>query len=170
MTRRDLERTVAEFMDSHTTMTLACCSGSSPWAAAVYYARHGLDLVFFSSPASRHSTVLAENPRAAAAIHGDYEGWQEIKGLQMEGSVEQIKGATAKAVAMTTYLVRYPFAKDLLFRPGMVSARVARKMAKVVLYKFRPDSIVYMDNEAEFGTRWKLEIKDGRAVADPVRA
>ena len=117
MNREELERTVIEYMDSFTTMTLASCMEERPWAAAVFYARQGWDLVFFSSPASLHSGMFAANPRAAAAIQGDYKGWKEIKGLQMDGTVIRISGARAKAKATATYLRRYPFVKELLSDP-----------------------------------------------------
>jgi uncharacterized protein YhbP (UPF0306 family) len=166
MTREELERIVIEFMNSFTTMNLACSEGEKPWGAAVFYAREGFDLIFFSSPSSRHSTAFSEKPEAAATIHGDYKGWKEIKGLQMEGTVERVKGVRAQARALTAYLKRYPFAREFLSDPSALSASLARKMAKVALYRFRPTTILYVDNEEGFGTRWKLEIENGKAVGD----
>lgn len=165
MSSEHLEKTVLQFMDTYTTMSLACCDGKQPWVAAVYYARERFDLIFFSSPESRHSTLLAQNPRAAATIHGDYKGWKEIKGLQMEGNVERITGVTAKARAMTTYLVRYPFVKDFISRPGLIADGLAGKMAKIALYTFRPDYVLFIDNEVGFGKRQKLEIRNGKVVS-----
>jgi uncharacterized protein YhbP (UPF0306 family) len=166
MTRQELERILIEFMDSFTTMNLACSHGETPWGAAVYYAREGFDLIFFSSPTSRHSTAFSENPRAAATIHGDYKGWKEIKGLQMEGTVERVTGVRALARALKTYMKRYPFAREFLSDPAGLSPSLARKVANVALYRFRPTTILYVDNEQGFGTRWKLEIEDGKAVGD----
>lgn len=166
MTRQELERIVIEFMNSFTTVNLACSQGEKPWAAAVYYAREGFDLIFFSSPASRHSTALSENPRAAGTIHGDYKGWKEIKGLQMEGTVERVTGVRALARALKTYMKRYPFAREFLSDPGAISPSAVLKVAKVALYRFRPRTILYVDNEQGFGTRWKLEIENGKAVGE----
>jgi len=168
MNREELERTVIEHMDSFTTMTLACCTEEKPWAAAVFYARQGWDLIFFSSPASLHSGMFAANPRAAATIHGDYTGWKEIKGLQMEGTVIRISGAKAKARATATYLSRYPFVKELLSDPGSISSLLTKKMASVVLYMFRPTTIRYLNNESGFGARWQLQIRNGRVIGDAV--
>jgi uncharacterized protein YhbP (UPF0306 family) len=170
MNRQELERIVTEFMDSFTTMTLACSVDDKPWAAAVYYARQGFDLVFFSSPDSLHSRNFSRNPSAAAAIHGDYRGWKEIKGLQLEGSVEPLTGATAKARALATYLKRYPFAKEFFVYPAAISPGVVLKMARMVLYRFRPDNILFMSNEAAFGTRWKLKLRKGKPVGEAVLA
>ncbi len=111
MTRQELESTVIQFMDGLTTMTVVCCLDDLPWAAPVYYARQGFDLVFFSSPKSRHSLVLVENPQAAAAIYGENRKWQEIRGLQMQGRVESVVSALAVAKATATYMKRFPFVR-----------------------------------------------------------
>ncbi len=169
MTREKLEKTVNDFMDSLTTVNLACSVEDRPWSAAVYFARQGFDLIFFSSPQSRHSTILSTNPRAAATIHGEYKGWREIKGLQMEGTVGRVAGALAKAKALATYLRRYPFAKEFIPDPRSFSDGPFGKAAEVALYVFAPESILYLNNEDGFGARWKLEIKDGKAVGEPVR-
>jgi uncharacterized protein YhbP (UPF0306 family) len=169
MTREKLERIVVQYMDSMTTMTLAGSMDEKPWAAAVYYARRVFDLIFFSSPSSRHSMIFGHNPRAAATIHGDYKGWQEIKGLQMEGEIKLISGATARAKALATYLKRYPFVREFLSDSAGVSLSMAKKVAGVELYNFRPERIFYMDNSYGFGNRWKLEIRNGQIAGDPVK-
>ena len=168
MTQDELERIVIRYMDSFTTMTVACCAEERPWAADVFYARQGLDLIFFSSPTSRHCTAFSGNPAAAATIHGDYRGWKEIKGLQMEGRVERIAGATARARGLAIYLNRYPFVKDFFSEHGAISSQIVKKLAGVDLYSFRPIYILYTDNETGFGTRWKLHVQGGRAVGEPI--
>ncbi len=168
MTREEFERVAIELMDSVTAMTLACCVDDRPWAADVYFVRQGFDLIFFSSPRSRHSTVLASNPRAAAAIHGEYEKWQQIKGLQLEGNVQPITGAVALGRATAAYLKRYPFVRDFLSNPASISIEAVAKISKVALYVFRPTTVRYVDNSVGFGTRWRLEIENGRPVGEPV--
>jgi len=167
MTREKLSKIVADYLDCFTTMTLACCKGDRPWAAAVYYARQGLDLIFFSSPGSLHSTMLEQNPTAAATVHGDYREWKEIKGLQLGGRVERITTKAAKAKALAFYIGRYPFVGEFLTDPGHFDTNAARKVLGVGLYLFRPTTILYIDNEAGFGTRWKLDVVDGRAAGEP---
>ena len=169
MTRDELERIVIRYMDSFTTMTIACSSEDRPWATDVFYARQGLDLIFFSSPTSRHCTAFSRNPAAAATIHGDYKGWKKIKGLQMEGQVQRMKGAAVRARALAIYLRRYPFVRGFFSKHGVVS-QVSKKMAGVDLYAFRPFHIFYTDNEVRFRTRWKLQVQDGRATGDPILA
>ena len=168
MNREEFEKTVTSFMESHTTMTLACSQNNEPWAAAVFFARQDWDLIFFSSPKSRHSKIFSENPNASAAIHGDYHKWQDIKGLQLEGTVERIKGPVALARATATFVKRYPFVGDFFSDPETLSMGLAKKMAKVTLYRFKPTSIRYLTNEERFGRRWRLEYRDGEPVGEPI--
>jgi hypothetical protein len=163
MTSEELECIVTRYMDSYAAMTLACSLDDKPWTAAVYYARQGLDLIFFSSPNSRHSVIFSQNPAAAAAIHGDYREWKEIKGLQMEGHIHAVTTATARARAISTYLKRHPFVSEFLSAPLSIGVEVAKKMSKIELYSFRPDTIMYLDNEVGFGTRWQLKVHEGQA-------
>lgn len=169
MTREELETIVTRFMDSFSTMTLACCTDQKPWVAAVYYARHGFDLVFFSSPRSMHASMLAKNPLAAAEIHGEYERWQEIKGLQMQGRVERIVSPVALASYTATYLRRYPFVRELFSSNATEVSDIASQMSRVGMYLFRPENIRYLDNKGGFGNRWRLDIVDGHGVGMPVR-
>jgi uncharacterized protein YhbP (UPF0306 family) len=169
MTREELEDIVKRYMDSFTTMTLASCTDRKPWVAAVYYARHGFDLVFFSSPRSIHASMFAQNPIAAAEIHGEYERWQEIKGLQMEGRVEKIVSPVSLTLYTTTYLRRYPFVRELFSGSAAQAVDITAQMSRVGMYVFRPESIRYLDNQGGFGNRWKLDIVDGKAIGNPVR-
>ena len=169
MNREELERMIRDIMDRNTTVTLACSLNDAPWAAAVYYARQGFDLIFFSSPRSRHAQAFAKNPGAAGAIHGQYDRWQDIEGLQLEGTVEHISSAVKLAKATAVYLRRYPFVRQFFSDPASISAAIASKVTGVALYIFRPRSIRYVSNEAGFGNRWRLDIEDGRPVGQPVK-
>jgi uncharacterized protein YhbP (UPF0306 family) len=169
MTREELGSIVIQFMDGLTTMTLACSLNDEPWTSPVYYARQGFDLIFFSSELSRHSSTFRENPKAAASIYGDYAGWKEIKGLQMNGTVHALTSPLALAKATATYLKRHPFVRDLLGGSTGSGSGMATKMSRVALYVFRPGDIYYLDNSLGFGVRWKLEIREGVSVASPVR-
>jgi uncharacterized protein YhbP (UPF0306 family) len=169
MNREELEKTVIRYKDSFTTMTLACTDEGGAWTARVYYARVRLDLYFFSSTDSRHAKALERDPRAAASIYGLYTGWKEIQGLQMEGAAGTVEGALEQGRGLAAYLARYPFAKEFLPRPRELTDMM-KKSGRISLYVFRPERILYLNNEAGFGTRWMLKVENGRAAADPVPA
>lgn len=146
-----------------TTMTLATCAGDVPWASDVYFAPDGYDLVFFSSPDSRHGRNLAAHPACAATVHPQAATWREIRGLQMEGEVHLADTLAAKARALATYLGKFPFARELMAHPG----EAARKMAKVSAHVFCPWRILYLDNALGFGARYVVRLKDGAPMGPP---
>ncbi len=168
MNAEEFEKKVKSFMDRYTTMALACSMNDLPWTAPVYYARRNYDLVFFSSPNSRHAQILKKNPNASAAIYGDYSDWKSIKGLQMEGLVDNIKTPVAFAQALATYLARHPFVKSLLKDPEYLSVDLLEKSSRVSLYTFHPKSIRYLDNSLGFGSRWMVEVKGAEVISDPI--
>lgn len=130
-------------------MTLAT-SGTEgePHAAPVYFAAAGeMRLYFFSEAHSRHSQHLARDPRAAAAIYPQCEGWQDIRGLQLHGEVRPVEPGAEWEQAWEAYLRKFPFVAGL-------KAVVARNQ----LYVFRPHWIRLVDNRRGFGFKeeWTL--------------
>ncbi len=168
MKAEEFERTVKSFMDRYTTMALSCSMNDRPWTAPVYYARSGYDLLFFSSPTSRHSQIFAQNPQASAAIYGDYSDWKSIKGLQLEGIVSQVNSPVAFTKAFATYVKRHPFVKDVMKDPRTLSSKLLQGGSRVSLYVFHPRTIRYLDNAVQFGSRWMIELREGARISEPV--
>jgi uncharacterized protein len=149
--------------DEVAVMTLATCTDAVPWATDVYFAPDGFDLVFLSSPRSRHSRNLTINPACAATIHPLVNSWREIRGLQIEGEVRPPAGTVFKARALAAYLTKFPFARDLIAHP----AETAGAFAGATLLVLRPSRLRYLDNAVGIGTRWSLRLVDGQAVGPP---
>lgn len=157
------EAAARRLFDEVAVMTLATCTDATPWATDVYFAPDGFDLVFLSSPRSRHSRNLAINPACAATIHPLVKSWREIRGLQIEGEVRPPAGTIAKARALAAYLSKFPFARDLIAHP----AETAGAFANATLHVLRPSRLRYLDNTLGIGTRWSLRLVDGQAVGPP---
>jgi uncharacterized protein YhbP (UPF0306 family) len=137
-----------DYLGRHRVMTLATHGADGPWAAAVFYANDGFNLYFVSSPASRHSRNLAAHAAAAATVHEDYHDWREIKGIQLEGTVEQVLAVEEKSVRKL-YGGKFPLAADLSSAP----AAIAAAFAKVRWYKLAAARAYFVDNSAGFGHR-----------------
>jgi|DewCreStandDraft_5_1066085.scaffolds.fasta_scaffold00919_13 uncharacterized protein YhbP (UPF0306 family) len=146
--RDDLRRRVANYLARHTTLTLATLgSDGRPQAAPLFYASDAhLNLIFLSSPDSRHSRNLARNPAAAAAIYDEVWEWQAIRGVQIEGQVERLEGE-ARQAALALYRTKYPFIAE--FAPQVEAS---------VLYRLRPRWLRYIDNSVAFGWREEMEL------------
>ena len=114
-----------DYLAAHRVMTLATHGPDGPWAAAVFYANDGFELYFLSSAASRHGRNLALQAGVAATVHEDYADWRDIKGIQLEGTVDELSGAEETS-ARTLYGEKFPFAADTASAPAAIAAALAR--------------------------------------------
>lgn len=145
-----LRERVQRLLQQHHVMTLATHGGHAPWAAAVFYAPDGLDLVFLSKPRSRHMQDVAHDARCAVTIQHDYTDWPQITGLQAEGLVAELHG-TAREHARTLYGRRFPVVGR------SAPAAIAQALARVSWYRFRPQRLYLIDNSLGFGQRDELD-------------
>jgi uncharacterized protein YhbP (UPF0306 family) len=165
VTTEDLRRRVGEFLARRNVMTLATAAGGDLWAASVFFAADGLDLLFFSRPDSRHGRHLAVRPWAAATVEGEYDDWREIQGLQLEGPVERL-GADELPRALGVYRTKFPWVEGMLhgaLGPGeaTVVVEVAGVRTEVGFYRLRPRRVVLVDNRRGFGHREELVVAGG---------
>jgi uncharacterized protein YhbP (UPF0306 family) len=132
-------------------MTLATQGSDGPWAAALFYVRDGDDLIFLSSPSSRHCRDLALQPRCAATIQSDAKDWRAIQGVQVEGAVSELQGVE-RSRAQQLYGERFPFVK-----PGSAPAAIALALARVRWYRLRITRLYFIDNQRGFGQRQQFD-------------
>lgn len=135
----------------HHVMTLATHGGDGPWAAAVFYVADGDDLLFLSSPISRHCRHLAQDPRCAATIHSETDDWLRIQGLQLEGVVSELEGIERER-AQHRYAQRFAFVQ-----PGHAPEPIAQALARVHWYRLRIGRLYFIDNERGFGRRLQFD-------------
>jgi len=145
-----LRANIIGYLKAHRVMTLATSAGDVPWAAGVFYVSHDFTIYFFSDPKSRHCANVTRNPAASAAIHENYTDWREIRGLQIEGRVEEVSVVEIPAM-MSAYVAKFPFVRDLLTPDGLF--RVGGKMIDARFYKLMPSRCVLLDNSKGFGHR-----------------
>lgn len=152
-----LRQDILNYLATHNVMTIASCHKNVSWAAAVFYASEGFDLYFFSSPRSRHGKNMAANPVVSAAIHEDYRGWKEIRGIQLEGRVERLRSAKLQARFWEVYGRKFPFIKEFL-RQGQAQEELRSKLSRIRRYRIVPTAVWYLDNRRGFGHREKLDL------------
>lgn len=165
MTSEEFEAATGSLFREVAPMTLATCAGNVPWASDVYFALSGLDLIFFSSPCSRHCRNLVANPVCAVSVRAPVATWRDIRGLQMEGVAGRADTVSEKAAAIAAYVAKFPFARDLLADPAGMVRSAFRAQAHI----FRPTRIRYLDNRRGIGVRYSVGIVDGKAVWPPRR-
>lgn len=123
-------------------MTLATIAeDGQPHSAPVYFAAsRDLRFYFFSAPSSRHSQDLEHDPRAAASIYPECAGWQDIRGLQMEGKVQAVEPGAEWDKAWSLYADKFPFVSEL-----------KEIVAQNRMYVFIPTWVRWLDNRRGFG-------------------
>lgn len=175
--RKELKKTVLEYLNSHNTMTVATAHNNVPWATTVFYANDGFTLYFISNPSvCLHCQNIARNPSIAIAIDEDYPlkgltDWRNVKGIQMEATAEMLTGEEDVSRAVTVYATKYPFTapylKTMFSFPRVVSFlnELAAKLEFVPdftassgnrLYRATPKRVWFVDNEVSFEKRQEV--------------
>lgn len=144
---------VQRHLQTHHVATLATNGSDGIWAAAVFYVHDGWDLYFLSSPKSRHCVNLADNAQVAVTIQADYSDWPGIKGVQLQGVVQQLTG-DAETRARHLYGQKFPVVGKLAQAP----AAIVKALAKVAWYRLTPQRMLYIDNSVAFGNREEVDL------------
>ena len=146
----EIRKQVLAYLRQHQVMTLATIGAEGPWAAAVFYVNEGFTLYFLSSGHTRHSQNIAENSRAAAAIHEDYKDWPSIRGIQLEGVIRQLQDAKERQ-ARSLYEEKYPFIKN-------ATSQIRLGLARVSWYELLPSRLYFIDNSKGLGHRDEISL------------
>jgi uncharacterized protein YhbP (UPF0306 family) len=139
-----------------TTMTLATAGDDEAWAAPVYYVFFKSAFYFLSSPESRHIKEALKNDRASSEIHASGSSWQEIRGLQMSGSIQSVEGRLEAFQVLRVYLKKFPFTKDFFKKNTSMDPESFWQRFGVKLYRFKPSLVYYLDNRIRFAFRTEV--------------
>ena len=144
-------------LEAHGTATLATAGPGGPWAAAVFYASDAdLNLYFVTDPGTRHGGNLRDDARVAGAIHADVSDWNDVRGLQLEGTARMVPDA-GRAAALEIYLRKFPEVRRLCEAPANdAECQIGSRLARIPLWRLAPSRIRIIDNRERFG--WKQEL------------
>ena len=156
----DLTKKALELLHSQHIMTLATCDGKKAWAAPVYYVLNSKAFYFFSNPESRHIKNSLGGHFVSAEVHEPSSGWSDIKGVQMEGRIEEGGFDLASTSAYALFIGRFTFIHEMGKAPlsPMLSLSALEASFKVSWYKFMPEKVYYLDNSIRFGYREEAEL------------
>jgi uncharacterized protein YhbP (UPF0306 family) len=95
----------------------------------------------------------------AATLYARADSWEDIRGLQMSGTIRRLKSGREAVKAVALYLKKYPFTRQL-FKPAVtINPAAFWEQFKVRLYAFEPDLVLYLDNSIRFGFREEVGLK-----------
>jgi uncharacterized protein YhbP (UPF0306 family) len=147
------------YLAEQTTLTLAsACADGSPHACDLFYAHtSNLTLYFLSNPKTQHAQNLARAPRVSATIHGLSRGWEDIRGVQIEGVAARVTDPVERARAFALYVGKYGFIKQWLTNVDALGTML-KELGVVELYKISPQWIRSIDNTLGFGHKEELDL------------
>lgn len=148
---RDARLLALQYLENHQVITLATTGPLGVWAAAVFYVNDGFDLFFLSAGHTRHAQNMTAVPHIAATVQEDYRDWQEIKGIQLEGTVSLL-GDVSRETAIVRYLQKYPFL-------AQADEMMQVALTKVNWYCLRPERLYFIDNSLGLGHRDEIDLK-----------
>lgn len=137
-------QSVDEFLAKHSTLTLATTTADGlPQAAPLFFAAaDDGSLLFVSGAKSRHCLNIAANGRAAVTVYGETWNWNEIAGVQMEGTVSAIPAGPEREAAWESYKAKFPFVVEF-----------EDEVSRSNFYRFTPRWVRLIDNSLRFGYR-----------------
>jgi uncharacterized protein YhbP (UPF0306 family) len=145
-------------INSQSTMSLATARENRAWAAPVYYVYFKSAFYFFSSPDSRHIKEAMDCEEVSAAVYPAVALWQDIKGIQMSGSINKAGIGFTAMGALRAYNSKYPFIREFFESGETLDLESFEKRFKVRFYRFNPSLIYYLDNQIKFGFRIEVDL------------
>jgi uncharacterized protein YhbP (UPF0306 family) len=89
-------------------------------------------------------------------IHADAASWNDVRGLQLEGTA-RIVPASDRPAALDIYLRRFPGVRRLSEAPANdAERRIGDRLGRIPLWRLAPSRIRIIDNGEGFG--WKQEL------------
>jgi general stress protein 26 len=87
LSRRKVEKLILELLKTSPLCVIATCSDSIPRASTVEFFPIGTTLYILTEGGQKIQNIK-ENPHISIAIHGEFTGWSNVKGLQITGTAE----------------------------------------------------------------------------------
>ncbi len=140
----DVRAALVEFLSQQSTLALSTAGlrdGRPQVAPLFFVSDEALNLYWISDPDSRHSRNIADWSDVAATIYAQTWDWQQIKGVQIEGTATPVSDDDERQRALDLYCAKFPF----------VNEKFADLIAQSTFYVLRPRWLRWIDNERRFG-------------------
>lgn len=148
------DRVLAYFAD-RTVLTLATCGPAGLWAAPIMYVNEGTTLYFTSVAATRHGQNMESARTVVGVITDECREFQQMKGAQIEGTVERLTDPAERRRVVRAYLKKFPFAFGLW--PDQHDPDVIALDPGIHnFYRITPTKLLFTDNEHSPGQREEL--------------
>jgi len=151
----DLLQRIELFLNKHHTISIATMAKQELWSASVFYVS---DKELNNQ--SKHIQGISQNRRVSATINQDVSDWMQIKGLQLQGSVNKLPEHKREA-ALNVYRQKFSSIHRLLELPETEDEKkIAEQFRSISVFRFKLDWIRLLDNSLGFGSKEEIELKN----------
>jgi uncharacterized protein YhbP (UPF0306 family) len=154
----ELRERVLAYLDDHTVLSLATSGPAGLWAAPIMYVNEGTTFYFTSVASTRHGVNMEATHRVVGTINDECREWIDMKGLQIEGTVERVTDVGERRRAIAAYLRRFPFGAGL-WNGETNPDVIARDPGIHNFYRISPTKLLFTDNEHAPGGREELPVE-----------
>lgn len=154
----DLRDRVLAYLESRTVFNLATAGPAGLWASAVLYVSDGTTLYFTSVAVTRHGQNMRATRACAGTISDECHAFEQMKGVQLEGTVERVEDRAELRRVLRAYLTRFPFAAGLWngeTNPDVIASDVGIHG----FYRVVPNKLLFTDNTHSPGMREELALE-----------
>jgi len=157
----DLIQRIELSLTNHYTISIATAAKEELWSASVFYVSdQKLNIYFISFDESKHIQDILKNKRVSATINQDVSDWMQIKGLQLQGSVNKLPEHKREAV-LNVYRQKFSSIHRLLELPETEDEKkIAEQFRSISVFRFKLDWIRLLDNSLGFGSKEEIELKN----------
>ncbi|MEZ4670500.1 MAG: pyridoxamine 5'-phosphate oxidase family protein [Anaerolineae bacterium] len=145
----DTFQIVRVFLETQSTMALATVNGEGqPESVPLFYVSDDrLNLYWLSATHVRHSVNLAANGRVSATVYPPVWQWNEISGVQIEGTASMVSDERVREQILLLYLRKFQLPPEL-----------DKVIAGSSLYVLEPTWLRWVDNSVAFGHKVEMEL------------
>ncbi|MBI5374096.1 MAG: pyridoxamine 5'-phosphate oxidase family protein [Candidatus Schekmanbacteria bacterium] len=135
LNKEELEAAITDFLAKHILCTLATCDNNEPRATPIRYRSEGMNIFFLTEGGGKVKNMLS-NPKVSVGIHGEYSGFDSVKGLQLWGTAEVIEPGDTERYKAARKAIRSEEREDLK-KLGDLPIRDKLKAVKITVTKAR---------------------------------
>jgi len=153
-----LNKLAKEIIEQNQYMTMGTSGdGKNPWVSPVVYAYDGdWNFYFISIPDSRHCLNMRTDRNIALAIFDSRQKLGEGIGLQIEGSVSEVKLTELPKAALVYFKRKYPFGKMRHAFAAAFKNFLNDKLYR--FYKITPSKIWINDPNSKIDVRVEVKL------------
>jgi hypothetical protein len=87
LSRQHVEKLIVRLLEACPLCVVATCSDNIPRASTVEFFPVGTTL-YILTEGGKKTDNIKQNPKVSVAVHAEFTGWSDVKGLQITGLAE----------------------------------------------------------------------------------